>query len=367
VNLSRHQFLGRLVTLLQHGREHLGNFQRPRGRRRPARGQHVLDVIVKSSRQEKLERARRWRRGLQWGGLAAVAVVVVTTSHQAVARYFWQNPDLRLAHGAQISTNGTLTYDDILRHAGLSEKTHVYDVDLRTVRERLETLPNVRHASVARELPGRLVIEVEERLPAMWLSCDLPKLRTLTADTSIGACLIDEEGYLFHCTELRSELLRLPVLHLRKLAHTQAGVHLTNAPVQTGLDLLRRLRTTFGPRGLDVTEIDAPNDWSLVAKLTDDLTVTFGYDAIGEQIDRLVRVIDIAAASGRQLRTVNLLPRKNVPVTFIDEEVGAEKRPTPTGASTPVSSRQAAHAPPVSPIQSTPEADSLEAILGGGR
>lgn len=369
MNLSRHQFLGRLVSLLRRGREHLGNFQRPRGRRRPARAQHVLDVIVKSSRQEKLERARRWRRNLQWGGLAVLAAVVATTGHQALARYFWQNPDLQLIRGAKISTNGSLTYDDILRHAGLSDATHVYDVDLRAVRERLEALPNVRHASVARELPGRLVIEVEERLPAMWLSCDLPKLRTLTTDASVGACLLDAEGHLFHCTELRTELLRLPVLHLRKLNHSQAGVHLTIAPVQTGLDLLQRLRATFGPRGVDVTEIEAPNDWSLVARFTDGLSVTFGYEEIGGQIERLVRIVDLAAESGRQLHTVNLMSRKNVPATFLANSGRTDVPTARHGTLVPVSvsGGEAAPAAPAPPQPSSAEADSLEAILGGGR
>ena len=355
MNRSRHQLLGRLATLLTPGPRQptTGQARKPRPRR-PARGQHVLDVLVKSSRQQKMERARRWRRGLQWGGLAATLVIAAVSSRQAVARYFWHNPDLRLAHGTTITTNVSLTHDEILRHARLDEQTHVYDVDLRAVREQLEALPGVRQASVTRELPGRLFITVEERLPAMWLSCDSPKLRTLTTDPTLGACLIDAEGHLFHCTELRPDLLRLPVLHLRKLNHLQPGARLTLAPVQSGLDLLRRLRSALGPRGLDVTEIDAPNDWSLIAKFTNDLTVTFGCEDISRQVDRLLRIVDSPAAAGRQLRTVNLLPRKNVPVTFAegDAETDTVRPPTP--------------APPP-PRPSSPESDSLEAILGGGR
>lgn len=367
MNLSRHQFLGRLLRLVQRGRDKLGNFQRAHaGRRQPAaRGRHVLDVVVKSSRQEKLERARRWRRGLQWGALAAAAAALAATSHQAVARYFWQNPDLQLSSGAEIRTNGSLSHDSILRHAGLSETNHVYDVDLRATRERLEALPNVRHASVERALPGRLVIEVEERLPVLWLSCDQPPLRPYTTDPSEGACLIDEEGHLFLCTELRDELLYLPVLHLRRLSHTQPGVHLTTAPVQAGLDLLRRLRDTFGARGLDVAEIDAPNDWSLVAKLTNDLSITIGYDDVDEQLRRLVRVVDVATEQNLRLGTVNLLPRKNVPVTLLGPETatpGASIR-AGRGKAVPVASP----APTAEEAQSARKTDQLEAILGGGR
>lgn len=367
MNLSRHHLLGRLVSFLQNGRARLGNFQRGRtsGRRPQARGRHVLDVVVKSSRQEKLERVRRWRRGLQWSAIVAMAAALVASSHQAVARYFWQNPEFRLASGADIRTNGTLTHDDILRHAGLTEETHVYEVDLRAARERLEALPNVKHASVARELPGRLVIEIEERLPVLWLSCSQPKLRPYTSDPAEGAFLLDEDGHLFRCTELRTELVCLPVLHLRRLSHTQPGVQLTSTPVQASLSLLRRLRDTFGTQGLDVTEIDAPNDWSLVAKLTNDLSITFGYEEMEAQWARLTRVVEVATKSHLRLQTVNLLPRKNVPVTFI----GAESLPKASttrrggGSSLPVSGQPTA---PPADLKAINQAAQLEAILGGG-
>jgi cell division septal protein FtsQ len=328
----------------------------------------VLDVVVKSSRQEKLERIRRWRRGLQWGVLTTLAITLVAGSRQAVARYFWQNPDLRLASSAEVRTNGTLTHEDILRHAGLAENTHVYDVDLRAVRERLESLPNVRHANVRRELPGRLVIEIEERRPVVWLTCDQPQLNGYTTNPEKGACLLDEEGHLFLCTELTSELLDLPALHLRRLRHSQPGAHLTIVPVQTGLELLRRLRDTFGTRGVDVSEIHAPNEWSLTVQMSDGLTVTFGYENLDDQIDRLVRVVDYAAAHDRLLHTVNLLPRKNVPVTFLATDAS---NPSPrlnagVGSQRPVSGQPVR--PPTPAASPASSSDSqLEAILGGGR
>jgi len=364
VNLPRHHLLGRLLTLLHRGRARLGNFQRgSRGRAAP-RGSHVLDVQIKSSRQEKLERARRWRRGLQWGAVAAAVAALGASSHQALARYFWGNPDFRLASGADIRTNGTLTHDDILREAGLSETSHVYAVDLREAREKLENLPHVRRASVERELPGRLVIEVEERLPMMWLSCEQPEIHPITANPLLGACLLDEDGHLFLCGELRPELMRLPVLHLRRLANSQPGAHLTTPPVQAGLDLLRRLRDTFGARGLDVLEIVAPNDWSLVARLTRGLSVTFGYEDLDGQFARLATIIKLSAERNQRLGTVNLLPVKNVPVTFLGEDL-----PSPTagaagaGTSVPVSGVPAPRPDPAASF----EAEQMEAILGGGR
>ena len=332
-----------------------------------ARGRHVLDVVVKSSRQEKLERARRWRRLLKWAAATAVVAALAASSRQAVARYFWQNPELRLAHAADIRTNGTLTHDEILRHAGLSEQTHLYDVDLRAARERLEALPNVRQASVGRELPGKLVIAVEERHPVMWVTSEKPRLRGYTSDATLGGRLIDEEGHLFLCTEVSADLLALPALNLHKLNHTQPGAYLATPQVRASLDLLRRLRDTLGPKGLDVKEINAPNDWSLVVKLSDDLTVTFGYDDVDAQFERLMRIVSIAREKNKRLRTVNLLPRKNVPVRFADND---PEMPAPADDRTvPVVGRPAP--PPAAPSSASKsqaqDPDPLEAILGGGR
>lgn len=370
MNLSRNKLLGRLVTLLRHGREKLGNFQRPRsGRHRggSVRSRHVLDVVVKSSRQEKLERARRWRRFLKWAAVTGAVVAVAASSRQAVARYFWDNPDLRLAHTADIRTDGTLTHDEILRHAGLSEQTHLYDVDLRAARERLEALPNVRQASVERELPGRLVIAVQERRPVLWVISEKPRLRGYTSTPALGGRLIDEEGHLFQCTELTSELIHLPALNLHKLNHTQAGAHLSTPQVKASLNLLQRLRDSLGPHGLDVTEINAPNDWSLVVKLSDDLTVTFGYEDVDNQFERLTRILEIAAEKKKRLRTVNLLPRKNVPVRFADDDDPSEASSPDQARTVPVVGRPTP--PPAAPASrsTAPEPDPLEAILGGGR
>jgi hypothetical protein len=250
------------------------------------------------------------------GGLVAGLVLVAGGARVVLVRNFWHSPDLRVA-GADVQTTGSLTHDDILLHAGLSESDHVYDVDLEQARENLEALPVVRQASVERELPGRLVIRVEERLPVAWLACESPRIDALTTNANVGGCLLDTEGHIFRCTELRKELMNLPILHVRRLPNTQPGVQVTAEPVQAGLALLDRVRQHFGPRGMDVREIDSPNDWSLVVKFTDDTAVTFGYDDVEGQIDQLSRIFEVAVEKNLRLATVNLLARKNVAATIL--------------------------------------------------
>ena len=102
-----------------------------------------------------------------------------------------------------------------------------------------------------------------------------------------------------------------------------------------------------------------------MAKFTNDLSVTFGYDELGQQIDRLLKVIDHSSERNLRLGTVNMLPRKNVPVTFLDEAVvPVNAGPSALdGVTLPVSSRPT----PPRPTAASEEAAQLEAILGGGR
>lgn len=370
MNRSRHHFWARLTQFLRQ-KSKLGNFRRAR---RPARcvkkNAHVLEAMVKSRKQAKRERSTRWQRGLKWGACAAVILFLASTVQGMLARHFWNSPDL-LVSGADVRTNGALTHDEILRRAGLSEAENVYAVDLRAARENLEALPNVRRASVERELPGRLVVKVDERLPLAWLSCDAPSLQPFTTNGHSGGCLVDEEGYLFRCAELRPSLMKLPVIHVRRLPNAQPGIRLASESVQGGLALIRAIRTHFGARGLDVVEIDAPNDWSLVAKLTDDSVITFGYDDVDGQFARLAHIMDVCAGKQLSLASVNLLPRKNVPVTFkggaIPSDFPLVAAATAAPSLQPISTAPASsQAPPPSSKNPGTPASQLDEILGSG-
>lgn len=352
----------RLFQLLTPGRPRRKKRGAPKnfksGRRRPGSGKtkggHVLEVPPlsrKMSRHLRMGRMKLAAKSAVWVGVGAAAIF---GTKSVLAKHFWNSPNLTAAY-AELQTSGRLSRAEILQAAGLDPSTHMYDVDLRAAQERLLARPDIREASVERLLPGGLAIRIVEREPLAWLSCDSPSIRPFTANPQLGGLLVDEEGVLFACAELRSEWMKLPVIHVRRLANTQPGLRLADTPVQGSLDLLQRLRRHFGARGLDAVEIDSPNDWSLVAKLSDDSVITFGYDDVDSQLARLGHIMDVSATKNLRLATVNLLPRKNVPATF---------RGGPPPAASPI--RPAVEAAPASPPRRSSTA-ALEQILGGGR
>lgn len=352
----------RLLQMLTFGRSRRRKRGAPRNFKRKRQSsasknphEHVLEVVPpisrKMARQIRLNRLKTTAKFAVWTGAGAALLL---GAKSVLAKHFWNSPNFT-ASRAELHTNGRLTREEILQAAGLEASTHMFAVDLRSVQERLLARPDIREATVERLLPGGLEIRIVEREPIAWISCESPPLRPFTANPQLGGLFIDEEGVLFPCPELRMEWMKLPVIHVRRLTNSQPGLRVSDTPVLGSLELLQRLNRHFGARGLDVVEIDSQKDWSLIVKLSDDSVVTFGYEDMEGQLSRLAHIMEVSAARNLRLATVNLLPRKNVPVTF---------RGTPPPESFPKRpTAEAAPAPP--PVRRS--AAALEQILGGGR
>ena len=69
--------------------------------------------------------------------------------------------------------------------------------------------------------------------------------------------------------------------------------------------------------------------------------VTFGFDRLDWQLDRLGILLDQVEDSKKEIQTVNLMVQRNVPVTFVEpveESDSADPAPSPT--ATPAPSRK---------------------------
>ncbi len=98
----------------------------------------------------------------------------------------------------QIRGIRNLTEDQVLEAAGLVFGQNILATDLGKVRERLLAHPLVRNAAVRRLLPADVVIEIEERVPAVELRAG-------------GRYIIDAEGHIM--TAAREDLpLELPCI-----------------------------------------------------------------------------------------------------------------------------------------------------------
>src|SRR5262249_20027652 len=93
-----------------------------------------------------------------------LTIVVVAAGGGAAVRWLLTTPHFAVA---QVEVRGVsrVPPDQILAAAAIPSGTNIFRLDTLGVIDRVESLPEVRRADVVRELPGRVVISVEERRP----------------------------------------------------------------------------------------------------------------------------------------------------------------------------------------------------------
>jgi len=131
------------------------------------------------------------------GALLLVAVGAVAFGVERGRR--WVAADGRFPITDVCVTGVRFLYEgEVLEMADVRRGTNLFAVDAGAVRERLERSGWIRKARVRRRPPGRLVLDVEERLPWLLLTGEEPEF-------------VDREGNRFP-TLGKEERLDLPVL-----------------------------------------------------------------------------------------------------------------------------------------------------------
>jgi cell division protein FtsQ len=298
--------------------------------RKQRKQQHLLDVKVRS-RAANRQRNRRVLACLSGMFLFCAAIGgVCYGSREALRRFFWQNPDYNLAEVA-IHTDGSLTREQIVQATGIHEGSNIFAINLSTARKALMALPQVQRAEIERILPNKLSIDISERKPVAWVT------RTDDADPSAdaGAFLIDADGILLRIKNQVREYYHLPVICGLDVDNYEEGSAIDLPEMRAALELIQL--TGENPARYQVRSIDISKGYCLVVTDERHAKVTFPLDDIAAQLDRLQVLYDNIDGSRREIQTVNLLVRRNVPVTFAPDPDtttdGAEPGPSPSAAA----------------------------------
>lgn len=284
-----------------------------KNRRIPNRDQSkILGVKIRTDE----ERRRRIRAG--WKFLGNVVVLVVVGwglwegGRRGWRRFVWENPHF-LVEPPTVTTDGNLTRNNILEVAGIAEGRNILTVDLGKARTALESLPQVDRAEVDRTFPNIVTINVFERRPVAWV---LAKRGDHPA-RSASSLLIDARGIILRGRAHGSDFDRLPVITGVETGDLVPGHRAARGEIIAALELLRLNAdaTRFQIRGIDLAK-----PCRLVVSDQRRGQITFGLQRIEEQFGRLNQILDHIETSQRELRTVNLVPEQNVPVTFYEAE-----------------------------------------------
>jgi len=230
-----------------------------------------------------------------------------------------------------VQTDGTLQREQILSVADLREGENIFRVNLARVHERLQELPQVDEVEVIRKLPAEIDIRIVERKPIAWITSEKQIADPFASD---AAFLVDARGVLMKEKKLLPEYLGLPLILGCASESLAAGKTVGSPETKATLELLRLSTRSFMQTRFQIREIDVSKGYCLAVTDKNHSRVTFGFDNLDTQLQRLEQFLIYSDDAHRELATVNLLVQRNIPVTFgkpaaevINETIKPEESP----------------------------------------
>jgi cell division septal protein FtsQ len=310
--------------------------QRPRARNRrlssfrQRRQQHLLDVKVRSRKAV----AHRNRRLLVVFSKIVLVIALLSGIYVgarfAAKRFFLENPDYKLSN-IEVQTDGTLQREQILNVANLREGENIFRVNLASVHDRLQELPQIDEIEVVRKLPAEIGIRIVERKPIAWITSEKQIADPFASE---AAFLVDARGVLMKEKKLLPEYLGLPLILGCGSESLEAGKIIASPETKAALELLRLSTRSFMQTRFQIREIDVSKGYCLMVTDKNHSKVTFGFDNLDLQLQRLEQFLIYSDDAHREIATVNLLVQRNIPVTFqkpatevINETIQPEESP----------------------------------------
>lgn len=292
------------------------NRPRPRNQRfsnrRQRRQQHLLDVKVRS-RKAVQHRNRRILVFLSKIALAiTICVGIYLGARKGADRFFFNNPDYRLTK-IDAQTDGTLQREQILETAALREGQNIFQVNLARVHDHLQQLAQVDEVQVMRRLPGEIDIKISERKPMAWITGEKQVADPFASD---AAFLVDGRGVLMKEKKLLPEYLGLPLISGCTSESLEPGKVVESPEAKSALELLRLSTRSFMQTRFQIRDIDLSKGYCLLVTDKNHTRVTFGFENLDMQLQRLEKFLVYSDDTKQELATVNLLVQRNIPVTF---------------------------------------------------
>lgn len=90
-----------------------------------------------------------------------------------INQWLFAKNDRFLIENLDISSTGTLSPEHVQQFGNISVGQNLFDVDISTIRKKLEDGPLIKSAEIQRKLPSTLVVRVNERTPLARIAYDM--------------------------------------------------------------------------------------------------------------------------------------------------------------------------------------------------
>ncbi len=300
------------------------------------RRQHFLDVKVRTvtARRQRRERVS----GVVWKiallvALCAAAWVGTTT---ALEKFFFSNPEYTLKR-VSLELDGVMTREEVLSETGIREGENIFRIDLATAEKVLRDVPQVSSVSIERQLPDHISITLAARIPVAWVAGRDDASDPFDPEHSL---LVDDTGYLMKPRIIQPDYYHLPVIYGVKSDNIRDGEPLHNEDLRRALALLDEINRN--PESLlHVRTMDISKGFCIEVVSDRNARVVFSPEEFSGQLARLRQLLEHCSESGRELESVNLMVRRNTPVTFVMADPPKAAPEPPKGAADPVRAKTA--------------------------
>ena len=248
-----------------------------------------------------------------WCVLALAMVAAVGAAfHYGVAlaleRVLYTNPRYGLAK-IEIEPRGHFSPRLIRQAAGLQPGENLWTLDLRQIAHDVERLPSVSSAKVERHFPDKITIRITERVPVV-------RIDGLNVDTSTREIFyLDRDGVVLKPRDDEAAPLLPQIIGLTD-ADLEPGAKLEQPSLKSAMDILDEIDHSPLHTSISVRTINLSNPLFITMVTRQDMTITFRFDYVDQQLQRLWQIVNYPDFQQRQIATVDLTPDSNVPVTF---------------------------------------------------
>lgn len=292
-------------------------------------------VSLKTRLFRMLAIKRGARRLTQWLRYLLIAIPIVALLWYITDYALEKAYGLSIDHISYKSQHGIINKDQAMRILGVEGSVNVATLNTDSYKKRLEAQSAIRRATIRAELPNTLYIEVEERIPIVYV-----EMQHSTGTGDKKRFFMDPEGVVFEVQEdYHRMFMGVPIWYLQPedVEELHEGVQIESSRTRPITDLVAAANT-YDPEEIPpIIEIFRPKDWEIRLILETGTEVVMEVRHIREQMERLSVILDHARATGRAVRSANVIPVLN-PVAVFAPPAPPKQEPTPPNNRKPTGS-----------------------------
>lgn len=259
---------------------------------------------------------RGGRRLRHWGFILLLALPVLLAVGAGIYYGIDKAYSLSLDRVKYESRHHFISREQALDILGLKGSVNMATVRMQVLEmeRKLNENPCIQSAHIRAELPDTLSIELEERIPIVYVELES------AADTGTRQKLfMDPKGVLFPVMEAyHGNFLNVPVWYLQPgdVDKFREGAVIREEVRRPIVELLAA-SNLYGLTEIPaIREIFRPKDWKIIITLEGGTEVLMQVYDIRGQMERLAMILEHARSKGKTVRSVDVIPRMNPTVIY---------------------------------------------------